>query len=501
MTRRGKVGRRRSLVATLLAVATLAAACASDDTSSDSTGGTAGGSARSDDGTDDTTSGDGTSGDGTSGDGTSGDGTDDAVDGSDDPDASDGTEGGSGDTSDDGAATVPDDCEIGERNTSSEAAVELEVVSDGDGPEVRAALYPVPDHEGNPWSQWGQGTTLPDGRFVSAVGDHLGQDGNSWIYEYDPASGTLERTTDVSAALGHEDGDWGYGKVHAPMLVDRCGEIVTSTYWGTRRDLRLGGSYEGDHLIRYDPATRTVESLGVPVPGYGLPSLAMSPDRQWVFGEAVDPESEPDAGVFFIADAETGEVVYSNDDERHRGFRSILVSPDGEAFYTIGGGDLVAVDPGGDAREVPDALPAGWLRAATASTPEGSVYGTTRDPDAIFEFAPDGTFTSLGPVEDYVASLAVSPDGTTLYYVPGAHGSGAEIGTPLVAVDLESGDHEVVVLLNDLIEPALGVTAGGSYNVVVDPTGERLFIGLNAGPPGDVGETFGTVVLAVVELP
>jgi hypothetical protein len=486
MTRRGKVGRRRRLGAFALAFAVLAAGCTSDDTSSDDTSSGSGGPGPSEMGTDDDGSAVGSSGD----DGGAAGDTDDTGDAGD-----------TADTESNGStAVLPDDCDAAERETSSEASVELVVVSDGDGPEVRAALYPLPDHEGNPWSQWGQGTMLPDGRFVSAVGDHLGEDGNSWIYEYDPASGTLERTAEVSAALGHEQGDWGYGKVHAPLLVGRCGEIVSSTYWGTRRDLRLGGSYEGDHLIRYDPSTRTVESLGVPVPGHGLPSLAMSPDRQWVFGEAVDPESEPDAGVFFIADAETGEVVYTTDDERHRGFRSILVSPEGEAFYTVGGGDLVAVDSEGNTRELEDALPSGWLRAATASTADGSVYGATRDPDALFVLTPEGTFSSLGPVEDYVASLAVSPDGETLYYVPGAHGSGADAGTPVVAVDVESGEHEIIVELRDPIEEALGVTPGGTYNVVVDPSGDRLFIGLNAGPAGDLGETFGTVVLAVVEL-
>jgi hypothetical protein len=482
----------------MLAVAVLAASCAGDDDGSSSAGAAESDASDADqsNGSGDNQTGDEQTGDEQTGDEQAGDeqaGDDQAGD----DQAGDGAPGVAGD--DPSAGAVPDDCSIGDPNTSSQASVDLDVVSDGDGPEVRAALYPLPDHEGNPWSQWGRGTVLPDGRFISAVGDHLGEDGTSWIYEYDPEAGTLERTTEVSEALGHESGDWGYGKVHAPMLVGRCGEIITSTYWGTRRDLRLGGSYQGDHLIRYDPMSRTVESLGVPVAGYGLPSLAISPDRRWVFGEAVDPDSEPDAGVFFVADAETGEVVYTTDDARHTGFRSILVSPEGEAFYAVGGGDLVGVDADGNTREV-DAFSSGWLRAATASTPDGTVYGATRDPDALFELRPDGSFNDLGRVEDYVASLAVSPDGLTLYYVPGAHGSGADIGTPLIAVDVETGDHEVVVELRDPIEAALGVTPGGTYDVVVDPSGERLYIGLNAGPPGEFGETFGTVVLAVVEL-
>jgi hypothetical protein len=305
----------------------------------------------------------------------------------------------------------------------------------------------------------------------------------------------------VSAALDHAPGDWGYGKVHAPMVRSACGDVIAATYWGTRRDLELGGSYEGDHLIRYDPATREIESLGVPVPGFGLPSIAISPDGRWVFGEAVDPESDPDAGVFFVADAETGEVTHVVDDEDHVGFRSILVTAAGAGLFAGGDHELVAVDPlTGDTTTIDDVLPGEWMRAATGIAPDGTVYGVTQDPDAMFAMAPDGEITDLGELESYVAALEVSPDGSTLYYVPGAHGDGWESGTPLIAVDTTTGERTELVRLNDLIEEGLGVRAGGTYDVVVDPSGERIYIGLNAGPIDDDEAAFGEVVLAVVEL-
>ncbi len=53
--------------------------------------------------------------------------------------------------------------------------------------------------------------------------------------------------------------------------------------------------------------------------------------------------------------------------------------------------------------------------------------------------------------------------------------------------------------LNDLIEPALGVVAGGSFNVVADPSGDRVYVGLNGGESGS-DESYGRVVLAVVDL-
>ena len=30
----------------------------------------------------------------------------------------------------------------------------------------------------------------------------------------------------------HEPGAWGYGKIHAQMVVGPCGEVYVATYWG-----------------------------------------------------------------------------------------------------------------------------------------------------------------------------------------------------------------------------------------------------------------------------
>lgn len=383
----------------------------------------------------------------------------------------------------------------------------VETIGEADGVEVAAAVYPLPDTEGDPWSQWGQGVVLPDGRFVSAVGDHRGRDGTSWFYEYDPERGELTRTAEVSEALGHQPGDWGYGKVHAPMHLGPCDEVITASYWGTRRDLVGGGSYSGDHLLRYDPATHEITSLGVPVEGFGIPSIAVSPDRRWIFGEAVDPANDTgaDTGAFFVADATTGEVVHRSDDPDHIGFRTILVTAPGEALYAAEGSDLFGYSPGDESpHRLEDALPGGWLRSSSPIAPDGSVYGATQ-PGTLFRVDADGEITNVSPTDTYIASLGLSPDGSTLYYVPDAHGGAWAHGAPLVAVDTATGDERVVVELNGALEEAFDLRAGGSYNVVADPGGERVYIGMNAGPadPGGEGEAdaFGAPVLFVVDLP
>ena len=50
------------------------------------------------------------------------------------------------------------------------------------------APFPLPDYEGNPWSTWGAAKFASNGRFYAAIGDHKSEDGNSYLFEYDPAT-------------------------------------------------------------------------------------------------------------------------------------------------------------------------------------------------------------------------------------------------------------------------------------------------------------------------
>jgi hypothetical protein len=95
--------------------------------------------------------------------------------------------------------------------------------------------------------------------------------------------------------------------------------------------------------------------------------------------------------------------------------------------------------------------------------------------------------------------VALDERGGRLLYVPGAHGDSWQQGTPLIAVDLRSGQESVLVRLNDLAEERLGLRLGGSYNLALDPSGRVLYVGLNAGAPG-AEDAFGEVVLVVVHL-
>ncbi|MGH9167863.1 MAG: hypothetical protein ACRD02_08580 [Acidimicrobiia bacterium] len=382
-----------------------------------------------------------------------------------------------------------------------EAPIEGVLLQEGgsDRPRVEAFLYPHPDYEGNPWSQWGQGLVLEDGRFLSAIGDHLGADGNAYLYEYRPGSG-LGLLGNVQAWLEGGAGDWGYGKVHGQMVAGPCDDVYFSTYWGKQPD---GGSgFLGDLLFRLDPQELVIENLGVLVEEHGVPSLSGWPSGGLLFGEAVEPGTEPKEGPFFVYDVGSEEVVVRSGEEvPHEGFRNVAVDGKGRAYFSAGHGELWVYDPASNGlQRHPELLPGDWLRASTTPGPDGTVYGATRDPDMLFALEPDGAVRSFGPARGYVASMALHPDGTEFFYVPEAHGKSWRQGTPLVAVDTASGEETVVVELNPLAEGELGLRLGGTYNVAVDSAGETVFVGLNAGGPSD-DAPFGEVVLVVVRLP
>ena len=385
-----------------------------------------------------------------------------------------------------------------------------EVVSSSSEPTVLMVRYPRPDYQGSSWSQWGQGLVLANGRYLSAIGDEKGVDGDSFLFSFDPETNRLTRIGDVISQSDHQKGESGYGKIHGQIVAGPCGDVYFATYWGRRDDLQYTESYEGDLLFHFDPATLDYESLGVPVEGHGVPSLAGIGKNGIVYGEAVDPnpprDRGHDQGAFFVYDTARQKVVFRADDPEHTLFRNVMVDAKGRAYVAKEGGGLFMYEPGAKKLVSLDVrLPGGGdLRASTRPAPDGTIYGVTQGKVAdrdheLFAFTPPRTVRSLGAARGYTASLALNEDGSRLYYVPGAHGDSAKQGTPVIAVDTRSGDQSVVTRLDAMAREHLGLTLAGSYNVAFDPKRNRLYVGLNAGK--DPKSPWGEVVLAVIDLP
>jgi hypothetical protein len=401
----------------------------------------------------------------------------------------------------DASADCPDSGD-GVQPWASTVSAPLVSLTEGDeGPAVRAAIYPRPDYEGNPWSQWGQGVVLSDGRFISAIGDHRGPDGNSYLYEYDPKRDQLTQISDVLSLTEHAEGEWGYGKIHAQMVVGPCDTVYAATYWGTSRDLVYEGDYGGDLLLRLDTAGRTIENLGPILEEHGVPSMAGWAAGGLLYAEAADPGSDPQRGALVVLDMATADQVFATpDEEDHRVFRAMAVDRQGRVVFSRDNGSLARWDPaGGEVADLDVVLPGEFLRAATAPAPDGTVYLATQNPDLFFAFGPDGDLRELGRAAGYTASMAMAPDGSRLWYVPDAHGGAAEQGTPIIEVDTRTGEQHTVVELDPLARDVLGLSLGGTYNIAVDDTGSTLYLGLNAAEPG-AESLFGEVVLVIVAL-
>ena len=391
---------------------------------------------------------------------------------------------------------VPTDCDASEgaQPWAALSSVELQRIDRGGEVQVYAAEYPLPGPTSGLWSQWGQGVVAADGLLFSAVGDHLGLDGNSHFFVYDRKSRELTRFMDVLSVIGRPADSWGFGKIHAQMVTDRCDHVLVATYWGSRSGIR---DYEGDHLLRIDPVAETIADQGVIYGGRGIPSMTITSDRSLLVTEAVDPESQ--TGVLVSWDSTSSTPVLTLGDPRHTGYRSLAVAADGRILFSVGDGELEAWDPeSGDTSTFTRDLPGDWLRAVTPLLPDGSLVGVTQDPSKLFSVSSGGAVEQLGDAGGYTTSLALDVLGGRVFWMANAHGAAWEQGAPVMSMDLQTGTQSVVVYLRDFFANELGLLPGGTYSIVYDEG--MLFIGVNSSKLGD-DSGFGTVVLVVIENP
>ncbi|CAN5826554.1 hypothetical protein BH20GEM1_BH20GEM1_02500 [soil metagenome] len=118
-------------------------------------------------------------------------------------------------------------------------------------PIVHFAPFPLPPYEGNPWSTWGGALIASNGRFYAAISDHRTTDGNSYLFEFDPATKKLQAVGDVLSAVPHVPGEYGHGKIHSQINESRDGYLYMATYRGSRRSIIFTASFRGGVILRY----------------------------------------------------------------------------------------------------------------------------------------------------------------------------------------------------------------------------------------------------------
>jgi hypothetical protein len=356
-------------------------------------------------------------------------------------------------------------------------------------PTIDLMFFPAQNYPGNPWSAWGD-SIATEGKYYASIGDHLAPGGNAFVFEYDPATKKLRQLVDVRKLLALPEGHYTPGKIHGRIdLVDE-GWIYFSTLRGSTRVTTDQFHYEGDWIIRCDPASGKAEIIAHgPVPKHCIPCSVLDPQRLIFYGGTA-PGTGPDGeGIqFFAYDVRARKLLYSGPGGPARSM--IFAKSTGRIYFTPGKegeGTFMCFDPGGNG--VPQKLSSViGLRAATQETPNGFVYtvssGQGGAPANIYAFnTKTEQSENLGPAavgtQTYITSIDADPHGRFLYYVPGAHGGSERDGTPVVQFDVRTRKKKVIAFLHPFFADKYGCTLKGTFSSAIDPAGDKLYITWN----------------------
>ena len=140
-------------------------------------------------------------------------------------------------------------------------------------------LYPefFPEDNKGLWSQWGEVTKGPNGRFYMASGDHRCKDGHVYITEYDPEAREQRIVVNVGKVCGWTSGEYVDGKIHGRMDVLPDGTLVAATWLGSpiREEWLDHGYVNGGRLLTYNVNTGMTEYRGIPLLGDSWPYFSV----------------------------------------------------------------------------------------------------------------------------------------------------------------------------------------------------------------------------------
>jgi hypothetical protein len=381
----------------------------------------------------------------------------------------------------------------------------------GTPPKIDLMYYPGQDYAGNPWSVWGDGSAA-EGKYYSAIGDHLAPAGNAFAYEYDAASKEFKLLADVQKLIDMPDGHYTPGKVHTRVELGSDGRVYFATHRGSTRVTTDQYHYQGDWVIAADPKTGKVEALvHGPVSKHCIPTGSLDPQRLIFYGGTTSGDSaQGDKDIrFFAFDVQDRKLLYSGPNGPAR--YMMVSSSTGRVYYPPGAegktlGKLVRFDPEqpGEPQEIDAEI---GVRAATQETPQGIIYtvsqGGRGEPSLLFAFdVQTEKVRELGAAhigtQEYITSIDADPTGRFLYYIPGAHGGSEEDGSPVIQYDTTTGRKKVLAFLHPYCLDRFNITLKGTFSSAVDPTGERLYITWNNSRGGKVWDS---CLLTVVHIP
>jgi hypothetical protein len=374
-------------------------------------------------------------------------------------------------------------------------------------PSIDLMFFPGQTYPGNPWSAWGD-SLAAGGKYYAAIGDHLAPAGNAFVYEYDPASKKMRQLVDLRQLLTLPDGHYSPGKIHSRLDRSDDGWIYFSTHRGSTRVTTDEFHYQGDWIVRCDPASGKSEVVAHgPVPKHCIPCSVLDPKRLIFYGGTAPGTGKDGEGIqFFAYDVRKKKVLYSGPNGPSR--YMILAKSTGRVYFTPGKegeGALMRYDPerGGAPVKLDGTI---GIRAATEETPAGFVYSVSsgQKGEAILYALNTKTeqIENLGPAavgtQHYITSIDADPSGRFLYYIPGAHGGSERDGSPVVQFDVKTRRKKIIAFLHPFCAEKFGCTLKGTFSSAVDPAGDKLYITWNNSRGTKVWDS---CVLTVIHIP
>lgn len=346
------------------------------------------------------------------------------------------------------------------------------------------------------WTVWGNGLVARDGKYYFAVGNHQVVDGNTMVMAYDPDTRTVNKVFDVSSVINQKPGQKGHGKIHADIVEDAQGWLYFTTWWGGRdpdhEEPVYDSHYQGSIVLRYHPGTARVENLGAIVPQHGLVSDVIDAQRGLIYFRAISYRKGKDEAGLAVYDIARQQLIFTGGGAEMGERRGLMLGANGRLYFSGTDLKLRAYDPLlNKIVATQTRVPAvrfqtsferkNMLRVGTVPGPDGAVYGTTHG-GMIFGIDPAGATREVGPTwkEGYYApSLALSPDGRSLFYapyLPGPAGQPELREVPVMRYDVLSGQRQVLALLGPLLAKQNGYVVGQNYGVALDPGRSMLYL-------------------------
>jgi len=353
-------------------------------------------------------------------------------------------------------------------------------------PTIDFLFCPGQDYQAKIWSNWGDSLAV-NGKYYSAIGDHNGPEGNAFVYEYDPATKSMRTIVDLKKLLQMPRGHYAPGKIHSRIDLGKDGYLYFSTHRGATTVTNDQYHYQGDWIVRVDPASGKVEAIAHgPAGKHCMPASVLDPDRL-IYYAGTAPGSKADGGIQFLAyDVQNKKNLYLGPNGPNRVM--IFARSTGKVYFVplAESGQLVRFDPANPSEPTPINATVN-MRACTEETAGGLVYllGHTKEKGTHFARFNTKTETveELGAASvasmEYITTIDVDSTGRYVYYVPGARGGAQKDGSPVVQYDTKTGQRKVLAFVSPFYKDKYQADLVGTFATAIDPKGDKLYVTWN----------------------